>query len=74
MGIESRILTAQAFSSNLLNRSTLEKRDAAFLEHALPHAQILLVSGETFKESDQLAFFLVIQKAQLWLIGIGHHP
>ena len=45
MGLESRILTPQAFSSNALNRSTLERRDTTFLEQALPQAQILLVSG-----------------------------
>ena len=45
MGLEDRILTAQAFSSNLLNRSTLDRRDAAFLSQSLPDAQILLVSG-----------------------------
>ena len=45
MGLEGRILAAQAFASNALNRSTLERRDVSFIEQALPHASILLVSG-----------------------------
>lgn len=50
MVLENRILAAQAFSSNLLNRSSLERRDAAFIEQALPQAQILLVSGKPLQK------------------------
>ena len=42
---KSRSLPPQSFSLNNLNRSILERRDADFLEKALPEADILLVSG-----------------------------
>lgn len=63
--MEGRVLTPQAFSSNLLNRSTQERRDVTFLEQALPHARLLLVSGRL-----HIALGMQINRAPLYSIAV----